>query len=240
MINDLEIKKMETDDEIRGKAYVHWKAWHEAYPGMVNEEYLDKLTIEKCEKIAYSWPNNLIVAKDNGRVIGFVGYGDRGDEAPDTGEIFALYVLSEYYGKGVAQRLMEAGLKQLERYPQICLWVLKDNKRAIRFYEKCGFSPDGKEMTSPNIGAVEIRMIMKKTTVLETERLILRPWEESDAEECYKYAKDPLVGPAAGWPVHTSVENTRQVIRDVLMVPQMGETRKDHVNLMTKEEWMAR
>ena len=34
---------------------------------------------------------------------------------------------------------------------------------------------------------------------LETERLILRPWEESDAEECYKYAKDPQVGPAAGW-----------------------------------------
>ena len=55
---------------------------------------------------------------------------------------------------------------------------------------------------------------------LETERLILRPWEESDAEECYKYAKDPLVGPAAGWPVHTSVENSREVIRDVLMVPE--------------------
>ncbi len=56
--------------------------------------------------------------------------------------------------------------------------------------------------------------------VLETERLILRPWEESDAEECFKYAKDPRVGPIAGWPVHTSVENSRQIIRDVLMVPE--------------------
>ena len=55
---------------------------------------------------------------------------------------------------------------------------------------------------------------------LETKRLILRPWEESDAEECYKYAKDPLVGPAAGWAAHTSVEYSRQVIRDVLMVPE--------------------
>ncbi len=51
---------------------------------------------------------------------------------------------------------------------------------------------------------------------LETERLILRPWEERDAQELYKYAKDPRVGPAAGWPVHTSVENSRQIIRDVL------------------------
>ncbi len=55
---------------------------------------------------------------------------------------------------------------------------------------------------------------------LETERLILRPWEETDAEACYEYAKDPRVGPAAGWPVHTSVENSRQIIRDVLMVSE--------------------
>jgi len=51
---------------------------------------------------------------------------------------------------------------------------------------------------------------------LETERLILRPWEEGDAESLYEYAKDPAVGPIAGWPVHTSVENSRQIIRDVL------------------------
>lgn len=52
--------------------------------------------------------------------------------------------------------------------------------------------------------------------VLETERLILRPWTEDDAEELYKYAKDPRVGPRAGWPVHTSVENSREIIQNVL------------------------
>lgn len=56
--------------------------------------------------------------------------------------------------------------------------------------------------------------------ILETERLTLRPWEENDAEECYKYAKDPRVGPIAGWPVHGSVEESRQIIRDVLSVPE--------------------
>lgn len=56
--------------------------------------------------------------------------------------------------------------------------------------------------------------------ILTTDRLILRPWEASDAEECFKYARDPQVGPAAGWPVHTSVENTREVIEKFLAVPE--------------------
>ena len=55
---------------------------------------------------------------------------------------------------------------------------------------------------------------------LETTRLILRPWNESDAESLYKYASDPTVGPAAGWPPHTSVENSREIIRDVLSAPE--------------------
>ena len=56
--------------------------------------------------------------------------------------------------------------------------------------------------------------------VLTTERLILREWKETDAEECYRYAKDPRVGPIAGWQAHKSVEESRQVLRDVLMVPE--------------------
>ena len=48
---------------------------------------------------------------------------------------------------------------------------------------------------------------------METERLILRPWRESDAEALYKYASDPDVGPRAGWPPHKSVEESLEVIR---------------------------
>lgn len=56
--------------------------------------------------------------------------------------------------------------------------------------------------------------------MLETERLIMRPWTETDAESLYKYAKHPEVGPIAGWPVHTSVENSREIIKDVLLAPE--------------------
>ena len=55
---------------------------------------------------------------------------------------------------------------------------------------------------------------------LQTKRLILRPWEDADAEALYTYASDPDVGPAAGWPVHTSVQMSREVIRDVLQAPE--------------------
>ncbi len=56
--------------------------------------------------------------------------------------------------------------------------------------------------------------------MLETKRLFLRPWAEADAESLYQYAKDPQVGPIAGWPVHTSVTNSREIIRDVLSAPE--------------------
>ena len=56
--------------------------------------------------------------------------------------------------------------------------------------------------------------------MLETKRLILRPWQESDAQSLYEYAKDPGVGPAAGWPPHTSVEHSREIIRNVFSAPQ--------------------
>lgn len=55
---------------------------------------------------------------------------------------------------------------------------------------------------------------------LSTERLILRPWCEDDAQYLFQYASDSQIGPAAGWPVHTSVENSRQIIKDVLSAPE--------------------
>lgn len=55
---------------------------------------------------------------------------------------------------------------------------------------------------------------------LQTKRLILRAWKESDAEALYKYARNPNVGPIAGWPPHTSVENSREIIKAVLSAPE--------------------
>lgn len=50
-------------------------------------------------------------------------------------------------------------------------------------------------------------------TILETDRLILRPWRETDAEDLFAYAQDPDVGPNAGWPPHRNVEESRELSR---------------------------
>ena len=51
--------------------------------------------------------------------------------------------------------------------------------------------------------------------MMETERILLRPWCEEDAEVLFKWASDPDVGPRAGWPPHKSVEESREIIRTV-------------------------
>ena len=53
-------------------------------------------------------------------------------------------------------------------------------------------------------------------TILTTKRLLLRPWLETDAESLYKYAKDPDIGLPAGWPPHKSVEESLDIIKNVL------------------------
>ena len=56
--------------------------------------------------------------------------------------------------------------------------------------------------------------------ILKTERLLLRRWEDGDADDLYMYAKDPDVGPIAGWPPHRSREESLAVIRSVLNAPE--------------------
>ncbi len=137
---------METESEIRGKGYVHFKSWQETYCELVDAEYMRGITEERCADIAFKWRDNILVAKDMETVIGFVGYGAyRDDTLPGCGEIYSIYVLEEYQGKKVGFQLMNAALERLSDYKKIALWVLKGNNKAIEFYEKYGFCFDGTE-----------------------------------------------------------------------------------------------
>ena len=64
----------------------------------------------------------------------------RDEDLPDAGEIDAIYVLSEYYGKKVGYRLMNEAISRLGKPNTLFLWVFEKNERAINFYHKYGCS----------------------------------------------------------------------------------------------------
>lgn len=163
-MKDYVFKPMETDDEIVGKAYVHFKSWQETYSGLIDAEYLKNVTLEKCEEIAFHWRDNIIVAKDGDKVIGFVGYGACTDPMyPNHGEIFGLYVLNEYQGKKIGFELMNQAVRMLDGFPRIALWVLQGNEKAIRFYKRYGLYFDGRNKEIQLGTAVkELRMVYER------------------------------------------------------------------------------
>ena len=110
------IKSMETPEEIEGKSLVHWKAWREAYDDLLSAEFQETMTLERCRFFSQKFPENTLIAMDGLKVVGFISYGNFRDETIQAGEIIALYVLKDYYGKGIAQKLMKAALIALDHF----------------------------------------------------------------------------------------------------------------------------
>ena len=131
------IKSAETDGELCGKGYVHYTSWQEAYRGIVCDRYLDSMTVEATTARARQFPENTLIAKDKEKVVGFAVYGpSRDEDLKDAGEVIAIYVLSEYYGRKIGYRLMNEAFSRLGEYDTIFVWVLEKNERAICFYDK--------------------------------------------------------------------------------------------------------
>ena len=139
------IKTIETPEDIEGNSLVHWQTWREAYDDLLPEEFQETMTLDRCRFLSQKYPENTLIAMDGKKVVGFISYGNFRDEAIQVGEIIALYVLKDYYGKGVSEQIMHAAFDVLKHFCEIYLWVLKDNKRAVAFYQKMGFSFDGQE-----------------------------------------------------------------------------------------------
>ena len=74
--------------------------------------------------------------------------------------MISLYLLPEYMGKGYGNRLLETAVTELRKqgYANVFLWVLEENDRARRFYERFGFSPTG-DITEIELGGKALREI---------------------------------------------------------------------------------
>jgi GNAT superfamily N-acetyltransferase len=140
-----------TPDDIGAVARVRVEGWRSGYRGIMPDAVLDDL---RADELAERWRRTWIdaddagtlVAEADGEVIGFVSVGAA--EADETGgprgELRALYLLEDRWGTGLGRALFDAGVEWLDRcHERPILWVLTDNHRARRFYERQGWRPDG-------------------------------------------------------------------------------------------------
>ncbi len=146
-------------------AYVLCESWKAAYKDIITPEEMEKNTdIEKrtalFKKIIPSGKGQFYIAYDNCNPCGICSTcPSRDKDMQGYGEVVAIYTLPEYWGKGIGKQLMNtafAGLKA-QGFTKVMLWTFKENTRARRFYEKCGFTFDGTNKESGFAEAKEVR-----------------------------------------------------------------------------------
>jgi len=136
-------------------ARIHVHTWRDAYTGIVPQSHLDNLSVEKRQeqwnRILRESPTGTIVATDaKSAVIGWASFGlSRDDDGAGIGELYAIYLQSDSWGKGYGRQLMDSAETSLssEGFPAITLWVLEENVRTRRFYQIAGYFTDQNEKT---------------------------------------------------------------------------------------------
>jgi GNAT superfamily N-acetyltransferase len=131
-----------TPADAEAVAGVHVRTWQAAYADVFPAERLSELSVERR---AGQWRDRPpLVAERDGVVVGFVSVGASRDD-DGCGELFAIYVDPDHWGTGVGRELVEAGEERLRElgHTEAILWVLDDNPRARRFYERAGWYHDG-------------------------------------------------------------------------------------------------
>lgn len=139
------------------------ETWRVAYRDLMPHGYLQGLSIEEKTE---SWRANLIKHQANGikrcivaemddTIVGYARVGPVEDAGKEVGLLYLLYVLPDYWNKGIGKTLLRHALDELMDLSQreATLWVLRDNSRARRFYESQGWSSDGRSNSEDYGGA---------------------------------------------------------------------------------------
>ena len=135
-----------TKEDCKDIAHVVTVAWNETYKGIVPDWFLDELKNNEEERAKKTFnefdeqDNNQFVLEVDNKVVGFVNFGVTGDESyQNCGEIFALYILSEYKGNGFGRKLVETAKNELKNmgYDKMIIACLKGNP-SNDFYKHIG------------------------------------------------------------------------------------------------------
>ena len=154
---------------------VRRESWIAAYTGIIDRAAIDRATAEPPrDRPAPDPPPDVrtlvAVGGDDPAVIGFASFGPEravvsasypavpqaGGSIAVSGELYALYVTPAWWSTGTGRALMGSALAALNeaRYARVILWVLADNARARRFYERAGFAQDGVTNILTSLGGV--------------------------------------------------------------------------------------
>lgn len=119
-------------------------SWREAYAHLLSAEFLANL-VDDTERfrdgIARAVRSVTVVAELDGEVVGYAYAGPRPDneDVPRDWGLFHIYQHARAHGSGTGQALLDAAVGDRPAY----LWTAEDNPRALAFYRRNGFTPDG-------------------------------------------------------------------------------------------------
>ena len=154
--------------------------------------------------------SKVLLLTDGDELISYCTYARWDDVQPTelTPWMGFVYTFPEHRGHRYAGLLLNE-IERLALEEQVSQVYISTNH--VGLYEKygCEFLKIMDDMDG------KPSRIYVKEFFKETERILLRPWRESDAESLFKYASDPDVGSRAGWPPHKSVEESLEIIRTV-------------------------
>lgn len=155
-------------------ARVHVRGWQVAYAHLLPAEFLNALSVD--ERYERWWrqlaelasDQHVLVAEGEDGVCGFASVGPSRDTdtAAGTGELMALYLDPGRWRRGIGTRLQRQALNALawDGFRTAILWVLSGNERAVFFYERTGWVPDGHCKDEPQ-GDVVLREVRYRRTL---------------------------------------------------------------------------
>jgi len=158
--------RLATVEDVETIATIHVRAWQTAYEGIVPAEHLASLSIQERANlwrriISERYSTVLLAVVPRGEV-GFISFGpSRDKDEKEKAEIYAIYVLPEFWKQGIGRELLDEAERKVEdnNFIAVTLWVLEKNALARRFYEGGGFRLDAarKEETIGGLLLTELR-----------------------------------------------------------------------------------
>lgn len=157
----MEIQLVSPKDNRSEISRVYEESWKYAYRGIIPQTYLDSIPQGHWADAADREGRRSLILLEEGRIVGTSCVSrSRLEELSDWGEIISIYLLPEYIGKGFGHALLCAAVEELRQmgFRSVFLWVLEENARARRFYEREGFTESGKVLDD-EIGGRALREV---------------------------------------------------------------------------------